>query len=313
MDTYRYALDNAVWRDARESENPNQVVWNETVLHAEPDKTRLAGRFNIEPDLWAYFIETDTSFVSNESDAQLLLATRTARFNGNDIVFESLVISVDSGVFSTIESENSNIGKDTRAHWDTRNLAHAPDAWTVLAKFLDEFACSYRPVIDSIEDKVLDMEKQLADTSLSTHQLMILFRMRRQLTLLQRIVDPVSDLVGRLKAGESELSSEHPKDFRGALAELERLERRVGGLWQVVTSAVEMSNLLEQQRQGAASRKLTAWAGIVAVPTALAGIFGMNFERFPLFNAPNGHWTALILMAAISLGIFLRFKWIGWL
>lgn len=88
------------------------------------------------------------------------------------------------------------------------------------------------------------------------------------------------------------LAGAESPDFRGAQDGLHRIESRVEGLWQVVTSVAEMSNLMEQQRQGSASRKLAAWASIVAVPTALSGIFGMNFIRMPGPTSSMATWGA---------------------
>lgn len=121
------------------------------------------------------------------------------------------------------------------------------------------------------------MEEHLAESPLTAAQVSSLFRTRRQLILLQRVVEPLSRLVARI-AQDDELSGQrHAPDFRPARDELLRLESRVNGLWKAITSVVEMSNLLEQQRQGNATRMLSAWAAIVAVPTAPASVFGMNF------------------------------------
>ena len=62
--------------------------------------------------------------------------------------------------------------------------------------------------------------------------------------------------------------------------------RMVDGLREVLTSVFEFSNLLEQQRTGAITRQLAAWAAILAVPTAIAGIYGMNFEHMPELKTP---------------------------
>ncbi|CVE26360.1 hypothetical protein AN664_0204045 [Serratia marcescens] len=123
----------------------------------------------------------------------------------------------------------------------------------------------------------------------------------------------MSKLVARLGQLNPRLAGAESPDCRGAQEGLQRLESEVDGLWQIVTSVVEMSNLKEQQRQGNANRKLAAWAGIVAVPTALSGIFGMNFNHMPGFESEYGYLVALAAMGISSAALYVRFKEIGWL
>jgi magnesium transporter len=71
--------------------------------------------------------------------------------------------------------------------------------------------------------------------------------------------------------------------------------------------------LLEQQRQGTITRQLAAWAAILAVPTAIAGIYGMNFKNMPELTTHYGYFVVLGVIAAICLLLYSRFKRSGWL
>lgn len=173
---------------------------------------------------------------------------------------------------TTVESGDSGIGASVRREWVDGDGPEKPGPWAVLAQLTDSFAESYLPLVESAEDQVLAMEEQLFEALLPDEQISVLFRLRRQLILLQRVLGPVSKVVARLRQMNPRLAGAESPDFRGAQDGLHRIESRVEGLWQVVTSVAEMSNLMEQQRQGSASRKLAAWASIVAVPTALSGI-----------------------------------------
>ena len=74
-----------------------------------------------------------------------------------------------------------------------------------------------------------------------------------------------------------------------------------------------MSNLLEQQRQGVITRQLAAWAAILAVPTAIAGIYGMNFENMPELKTQYGYFIVIGIIALLCAVLYLRFKRAGWL
>jgi magnesium transporter len=76
---------------------------------------------------------------------------------------------------------------------------------------------------------------------------------------------------------------------------------------------IETSGLLEQQRQGIITRQLAAWAAILAVPTAIAGIYGMNFEHMPELKWAHGYYVVVGAMLIICTALFVRFKRAGWL
>ncbi|WP_255453328.1 CorA family divalent cation transporter [Novosphingobium sp. Gsoil 351] len=85
------------------------------------------------------------------------------------------------------------------------------------------------------------------------------------------------------------------------------------GSRETLASIVETAALLEAHRQGEMTRALAAWAAILAVPTAIAGIYGMNFDFMPELRWHYGYFAVLAVIAAICGALFLRFRRIGWL
>ena len=81
----------------------------------------------------------------------------------------------------------------------------------------------------------------------------------------------------------------------------------------MLTSVFELSTLLEQQRQGTITRQLAAWAAILAVPTAIAGIYGMNFENMPELTTEYGYFVVVGIIALICALLYRRFRNFGWL
>jgi magnesium transporter len=87
----------------------------------------------------------------------------------------------------------------------------------------------------------------------------------------------------------------------------------VDGLLQVLSTVFEFSSLLEAQRTGVTTRRLAAWAAILAVPTAIAGIYGMNFRNMPELDTVYGYFVVLGLMTMFCLYLFVRFKKAKWI
>jgi magnesium transporter len=84
-------------------------------------------------------------------------------------------------------------------------------------------------------------------------------------------------------------------------------------LREVLTSVFEFSTLLEQQRTGAITRQLAAWAAILAVPTAFAGIYGMNFENMPELKSENGYFIVVAIILVICGLLYRRFRRAHWI
>ena len=101
--------------------------------------------------------------------------------------------------------------------------------------------------------------------------------------------------------------------FSDVLDHARRVEAQLGSLKDLITSVFEASNLLESQRQGTVTKNLAAWAAILAVPTAIAGIYGMNFENMPELKARYGYFIVLGAIGVICVLLYRRFKKVGWL
>ena len=141
-----------------------------------------------------------------------------------------------------------------------------------------------------------------------------IFGMRREVVRFQRVLGVMTDVTARLaNVTMPHIDTNMRPYFRDVYDHVRRAEYRLAGLREILTSVVETSNVLEMQRQGETTRKLAAWAAILAVPTALAGIYGMNFHHMPELTWRYGYYGALGLMGTVCTILYLRFRRSGWL
>jgi len=191
-------------------------------------------------------------------------------------------------------------------------LRRGPDF--VFHAIVDFLVDGYFAVVDALEEEVLGMEDRALAMFLDPPETQRLFTLRRDLTRLQRILGPMQDLASRcVNLDLPQIDHDMHPYFRDLADHIRRVDYRVAGLKDTLTSVIETSGLLEQQRQGVITRQLAAWAAILAVPTAVAGIYGMNFRLMPELDWHYGYPMALGLMAAICLGLYVRFKRADWL
>ena len=245
---------------------------------------------------------------------QLFIVARTARQEEDHIAYGETAMFVGQNHIITVRHGSARAHTELRAQLETAPamLRHGPDY--VLHAVLDFIVDGYLPLVRTIEDEVLDMETKLIDADLEREQITRIFKLRRELILFQRVLGPMSEVCGKLANLDLPgLDPEVRPYFQDVLDHVRRVEGVVGGLRDVLTSVFEASNLLQQQRQGVITRQLAAWAAILAVPTAIAGIYGMNFVNMPELKTEYGYFAVLGVIAAICIALYIRFKRTRWL
>lgn len=226
---------------------------------------------------------------------------QTALFIGPDFI-----VSVRAG------STRAHTALRERLESDANRLAEGPDF--VAHAILDFIVDGFQPIIDKLEVTVQAMEERAIDVFPEQSTIRRIFRLRRQLRRFQRIIGPMEEMCERLATHD--LPAVDPAAriwFRDVLDHVRRTMARINGLKETLASIVETASLLEQHRQGEMTRQLASWAAILAVPTAIAGIYGMNFKYMPELEEPWGYPAVIALIGLICGGLWLRFRRIGWL
>jgi magnesium transporter len=245
---------------------------------------------------------------------QLFVVAKTAHLDGEKIAYGETCLFVGKNHVISVRhgSARSHSGLRQQLEHSPTLLQHGPDY--VLHAIIDFVVDGYLPMVETMEDKVLELEKHVLVSFLQPEQIRRIFRMRRQVIRFQRALGPMSDVVGKLSHLDLPCVDENAKPFfRDVHDHIRRVEGMVGGLREIMTSVFEASNLLEQQRQGAITRQLASWAAILAVPTAIAGIYGMNFQNMPELQTRYGYFVVLGVIVSLCLLLYFRFKRAGWL
>lgn len=244
----------------------------------------------------------------------LFLVIRTLHFEHDHIGYGNTAIFVGKQFVITVRHGSNRTHSPLRAQLEAtpRLLKHGSDY--VLHAIINFVVDGYFPIIDSLEEDILTIEDRAFEMFLNRTETARLFNRRRELFRLQRILGPMEDVVGQiLNLNLPQIDQESHPYFRDLLDHIRRVQYRVAGLRDTLTSVIETSGLLEQQRQGAITRQLAAWAAILAVPTAIAGIYGMNFDIMPELRWKYGYFVVVGVMASICISLYVRFKRAKWL
>lgn len=245
---------------------------------------------------------------------QLFVVARTAALTGDRIEYGETSIFVGHSHIISVRHDSTRTHQALRQQLEARPTLLLQGVDYVLHAILDYIVDGYLPIVEAIEDSVLAMEQKTLDTFLSRNEITRIFTLRRQLMKFQRVLGPMGEVANKLVRLDMPCVDPEAKPyFSDVLDHVRRVQAMVDGLVQIVLSVFEFSNLLEQQRTGAITRQLAAWAAILAVPTAIAGIYGMNFEYMPELKARYGYFIVLSVIAVACGWLYIRFKRAGWL
>jgi magnesium transporter len=296
------------------AQDKSEFVWIGLVEPTAEELHILQGSFGLHPLAVEDALKAHQLPKVEVYGDQLFVVARTAHLVGDEIGYGETSVFVGQNHVISVRHGSARAHTTLRAHLEAAPnlLRHGVDY--VLHGILDFIVDGYLPIIETIEEEVLRMEQMTLESCLGRDDINRLFRLRRELIRFGRVMGPMSELTSKLVNLDLPCIDPDVKPYyRDVLDHVRRVEVMAAALRDVLTSAFEVSTLLEQQRQGVITRQLAAWAAILAVPTAIAGIYGMNFENMPELKTQHGYFVVLGVIALVCLTLYWRFRRTGWL
>jgi len=184
----------------------------------------------------------------------------------------------------------------------------------VLYALMDAVVDRYFPVLDAIETELEQVEDRIFAKQTERASIEALYCIKQKLTTLKHATEPLLEAMGRLHGGRvPQLCAGLQEYFRDVSDHLVRLNQSIESSRDMVTTAVSASLSLITLQENEVTKRLAAYGALVAVPTLIAGIYGMNFEHMPEIQWEHGYPVSLISMALIDFYLFYRFRKAKWL
>lgn len=244
----------------------------------------------------------------------LFIVARTAQLIDGRVTFGETHLFVGKGYIVSVRHGPSTSYTVVRQHWESCPHALAKGEDFVLYAILDFIVDNYMPVLEQIETEVEEIEDQVLVKPMDTRDIERLYMLRRDLLRLRNAALPLVEVCRRLTSAELPQiqPAMHPM-FRDVTDHIRTVQEKIDSLREVLAFAFEASVLVGQSQETAVSKKLASWAAILAVPTAFAGIYGMNFADMPELKMEYGYPAVLTVIAGICLFLYWRFRKNGWL
>jgi magnesium transporter len=233
-------------------------------------------------------------------------AAEEVRF-GQIMVFvgESFVITVRHG-------EHGSLG-DVRRRLEAEpdHLRRGPAG--ALHAIVDAVVDGYEPVVAGLQIDVDQVEQELFGGAAGGATVRI-YKLGRQVLAFSRAVSPLVGPAERLVHGHPPVVEDDMRSyFRDVYDHLLRIDQQVEAMHELVSNLLQANLAQVTVRQNEDMRRISAWVAILAVPTMIAGIYGMNFEHMPELRWELGYPAVLVVIAAACTLLYVRFKRAGWL
>jgi len=184
----------------------------------------------------------------------------------------------------------------------------------VFYALIDAVVDRYFPVLDALEVELEGIEERIFSTGSLRANIEALYALKQKLMKLQYAVVPLLEGVGKLYGGRvPHICIGLQEYYRDVYDHLIRIQQSIMNLREMVVTAISVNLSMITLQDNQTTKQLAAYAALVAVPTLVAGIYGMNFEHMPELKWMFGYPMALALMAGIDMYLFRRFRKAGWL
>lgn len=231
----------------------------------------------------------------------------TLKFGESQLLFgEGFVISVWRNTYlSDIEVQ--------KYIEDTPELI-ARGADYLVAEILDFITDDYTESLQQFEKQVEKAESHFFIGTFHKKDIEQVYRLRRTLLHIQSGIAPLSELARRFTRQNLKYIGDDSRAYFAEVADrIARQAELIRALRDALAFAFEAGMMIVQLQQNDITRKLAAWAAIIAIPTAVAGIYGMNFVYMPELNWTFSYPVVLGGIGMVCLGLHRRFKRMGWL
>jgi len=216
-----------------------------------------------------------------------------------------------------ILSVRNNSSRDflgDRARCDREPQMLAKGAGYVFYALMDAVVDRYFPLIEKLETEVETLEERIFTKGAARSNIRRLYRLKRKVTVLKHAVLPLMEAAGKLHSGRvPEVCAKSRHYFRDVYDHLTRINASLDSIRDTIGTAIQVNLSMVTIDQTEISKRLAAWAGIFAVATAFAGVWGMNFSHMPELEWEYGYYAGLGIIAGTSAFLWWRFRKARWL
>ena len=184
----------------------------------------------------------------------------------------------------------------------------------VFYALMDAVVDRYFPVVDALETELEEVEEKIFTKGSARSNIERLYLLKNKVMVVKHAVAPLLEAVGKLTSGRVPGVCANSREyFRDVYDHLNRINASIDTIRDTIGTAIQVNLSMVTIEESEVNKRLAAWAGIFAVATAFAGIWGMNFKVMPELQWDYGYPFALLVITVVCGILYSRFKKSGWL
>jgi len=246
----------------------------------------------------------------------LFLVLRTARYIDHleDVEFGEIQVWITPRAVLHVRHNAPSKLVGVRASLEAKPERLSCGPGSVVHAIVDQVVDGYEPVVEGLEHDVREVEREVFNRHLGHNPVERVYGLIRTVLVLQDALTPLVGPLGDLSTKSYPTIDPALREyFRDAHDHLVSVVQRVGTLHDLLTGILAANLTRVSIRQNEDMRKISAWVAIAAVPTMIAGVYGMNFEHMPELGSSWGYPVTMLIMASACIGLYRKFKSSGWL
>lgn len=293
---------------------PGHFVWIGLEQPSASELASLKQQFNLHELALEDALEVHSRpKLETFGDALFIVTYAPVRENGKLEFIETHIFAGKGYIITSRNGHSKSYGL-VRQRCEARPLLLEHGEDFVLYALLDFVTENYQPVTEAIHCELEELEHSVLTGALKETDIQRIHSLRRDLLRLWRYVAPMVEVGEELQKLNFPFIDKNMRPyFRDVEIHVKRQMEDLGNLRDIASQTIEIGLLLESSRQSIVQRKFAAWAAILAFPTAIAGIYGMNFENMPELTWHYGYYMVLGVIVGGCSALFASFKRSGWL
>jgi magnesium transporter len=310
----RKVADVAIEEAGDWSKRPGHVVWIGLFEPSDELLQRVQQQFDLHPLAIEDAGKAHQHPKLEQYGDGIFIVARTAQMVEGRIAFGETHLFIGRGYVVSVRHGASVSYAAVRERCEACPTVLSQGEDYIVYAILDFIVDNYIPVVEKIHAEVEAIEDTVLATTLSQPDIERLYLLRRDLLRLRNAAGPLVEVCNKLQHTElMPIDREMQPHFRDVTDHVRRVSEEIDALREVLAFAFEASLMAGQAQHTVTTRRLAAWAAILAVPTAIAGIYGMNFEHMPELKWAYGYYLVIGVIVAICATLYVQFRRNGWL
>ncbi|MEO7209217.1 MAG: magnesium/cobalt transporter CorA [Steroidobacteraceae bacterium] len=298
---------------------PHGFVWVALQDPAAAELTEVQKAFDLHPlaveDALVGHQRPKVEEYGDSLFAVLHLVEPAGEYHVGEYHVGELAIFAGSNYVVTVRSRAQKGLAEVRARCEREPNLLRQGPGFVLYAIIDAIVDRYFPILDNLEDDLDGIEQRIfAPQAAPRDNIEALYALKQRLMIMKHAVAPLLEGVSNLSGARVPvLCSTISEYFRDIYDHLQRLNQTADSIRDTIATAISVNLSLITLQESETMKRLAAYAALLAIPTMIAGIYGMNFEHMPELKWRYGYEISLLVMGGIDVLLYFQFKRIKWL